>query len=171
DIVASYGASDVNSSFGFRGDTQSVGMQLNVPLFEGGAVNSRTRQAQYEYQAARENLVAVKRSVKKQVKDTYRGVITSINRVEALKAAVASAEASFEASEAGLEVGTRTMVEVLLEQRNLYRAKREYARARYDYLINTIKLKQLASNLTPDDLEQISRLLVDAQPMEKPSVP
>ncbi|MGR8952238.1 MAG: TolC family outer membrane protein [Gammaproteobacteria bacterium] len=171
DIVASYGASDVNSSFGFRGDTQSVGMQLNVPLFEGGAVNSRTRQAQYEYQAARENLVAVKRSVKKQVKDTYRGVITSINRVEALKAAVASAEASFEASEAGLEVGTRTMVEVLLEQRNLYRAKREYARARYDYLINTIKLKQLASNLTPDDLEQISPLLVDAQPMEKPSVP
>ena len=160
DIVASYNASDVNSSFGFRGDSQRIGMQLNVPLFEGGAVNSRTRQAQYEYQAARENLVAVKRSIKKQVKDAYRGVITTISRVEALKTAVASAEISFEASEAGLAVGTRTMVEVLIEQRNLYRAKREYARARYDYLINTIRLKQLASNLTREDLEQISRLLL-----------
>lgn len=169
DIVASYGASDVNSSFGFRGDTQSVGMQLNVPLFEGGAVNSRTREAQYEYQAAKEELVAVKRSIKRQVKDAYRGVVSSISRVEALKTAVASAETSFEASEAGLEVGTRTMVEVLLEQRNLFRARREFARARYDYLINSIKLKQLASNLTRADLEQISRLLVDAnQPNEKP---
>lgn len=171
DIVASYRVSDVSSNFGFRGDTQSVGMQLNVPLFEGGAVNSRTRQAQYEYQAAKENLIAVKRSIKKQVKDAYRNVITNIDRVEALKTAVASSEASFEASEAGLEVGTRTMVDVLLVQRNLYRAKREYARARYDYLINNIKLKQLASNLTRDDLEQISRLLLAIQQTDEKPAP
>ncbi|MEC4749218.1 TolC family outer membrane protein [Methylomicrobium sp. Wu6] len=171
DIVASYDVSDVNSTFGFRGDTQSIGMQLNVPLFEGGAVNSRTRQAQYEYQAAKENLIAVKRSIKKQVKTAYRDVITNINRVEALKTAVDSAEASFEASEAGLEVGTRTMVEVLLEQRNLFRAKREFSRARYDYLVNSIKLKQLASNLTRDDLEQISRLLLAGQPTDQKPAP
>jgi outer membrane protein len=169
DVVASYNVSDVNSSFGFRGDTQSVGIQLNVPLLEGGAVNSRTRQAQYEYQAAKEDLVAIKRSVKKQVKDAYRGVVSSISRVEALKTAVASAQTSFEASEAGLAVGTRTMVEVLLEQRNLFRAKREFSRARYDYLINSIKLKQLASNLSRDDLIQISRLLQpDPHADEKP---
>jgi outer membrane protein len=160
DLVASYGVSDVNSSFGFRGDTQSVGVQLNVPLFEGGAVNSRTRQASYDYEAAKERLIATKRAVKRQVKDAFRGVMSSIGQVEALKTTVISAESALEATEAGHEVGTRTMVEVLSEQRNLYRVKRDYARSRYDYLINSIRLKQAASTLTIDNLEQINRLLM-----------
>ena len=159
DLVASYGVSDANSSFGFRGDTQSVGLQLNVPLFEGGAVNSRTRQASYDYEAAKERLIAAKRAVKRQVKDAFRGVMSSIGQVEALKTTVVSAESALEATEAGHEVGTRTMVEVLSEQRNLYRVKRDYARSRYDYLINSIRLKQAASTLTIDDLEQINGLL------------
>ncbi|MGR8981707.1 MAG: TolC family outer membrane protein [Gammaproteobacteria bacterium] len=160
DLVASYGASDVNSSFGFRGDTRSVGMQLNVPLFEGGAVSSRTRQAQYEFEAAKENLTAVKRSIKRQIKDAYRAVMTNISRVGALKTTVASLETALEASEAGFEVGTRTMVDVLVVQRDLYRVKSQFARARYDYLINSIRLKQLSSNLTPNDLDQINGLLL-----------
>lgn len=160
DLVASYGVSDDNSSFGLRGDMQSVGVQLNVPLFEGGAVNSRTRQAGYEYEAAKERLTAVKRSVKRQVKDAFRGVMSSISRVKALKATIISAESALEATEAGLEVGTRTMVEVLAEQRNLYRVKRDYARSRYDYLINSIRLKQATSNLAIEDLEQINQLLM-----------
>ena len=135
-------------------------MQLNVPLYEGGAVNSRTRQASYQYEAAKENLIAVKRAVKREVKDAYNGVLSNIGRVEALKAAVTSAESALEASEVGFEVGTRTMVEVLAEQRNLYRTKRDLYRSRYDYLINSIKLKQASSNLTQNDLEQINRLLV-----------
>jgi outer membrane protein len=90
-------------------------------------------------------------------------VITNISRVEALKTAVMSSETSLEASEAGLAVGTRTMVDVLNVQRDLYKAKRDYSRARYDYLINSIKLKQLASNLTADDLDQISHLLLPGE--------
>jgi outer membrane protein len=163
DLVGSYGVSDNNSAFGFRGDTQSIGVQLNVPLFEGGAVNSRTRQASYDYVAAKENLTAVKRSVKRQVNNTYRSVLTNISRIEALKTTVASATNSLEAAEAGFEVGIRTMVDVLGEQRNLYRAKRDLSRARYDYLVNTIKLKQTTSDLTQVDLEQINRLLVAEQ--------
>lgn len=161
DMVASYLASDVNSTSGFRGDTQSIGVQLNVPLFEGGAVNSRTRQASYQYEAAKENLIAIKRAVKRQVKDAYSGVISSISRVEALKTAVTSAEIALEASEAGFEIGIRIMVEVLAEQRNLYRSKRNFYHSRYDYLLNSIKLKQASSNLTQNDLEQINRLLVN----------
>ena len=88
DLVGSYGVSDDSSSFGFRGDTQKIGVQLNVPLFEGGAVNSRTRQASHQYEAAKENLTAVKRSIKRQVNNTYRSIITSISRIEALKATV-----------------------------------------------------------------------------------
>jgi outer membrane protein len=160
DMVASYNGSDVNSTSGFRGDAQSIGVQLNVPLFEGGAVNSRTRQASYQYEAAKENLIAVKRAVKREVKDAFNGVLSNISRVEALKSAVTSAENAVEATEVGFEVGTRTMVDVLTEQKNLYRARRDFYRSRYDYLINSIKLKQASSDLTQNDLEQINRLLV-----------
>lgn len=160
DLVASYGVSDVNSTFGLRGNTESVGLQINVPLFEGGAVNSRTRQASFEYQAAIENLNQKKREVKRQVKDAYRGIISNMSRVEALESSVKSAQSAVEATEAGFEIGTQTMVDVLNEQRNLYRAKRDFSRTRYDYLINSLKLKQAASNLTLDDLAQINGLLV-----------
>jgi outer membrane protein len=161
DLVGSYGVSDNTATFGQRGDNQSIGLQLNVPLFAGGAVNSRTRQASYDYEAAKENLTAVKRQVKRQVNNTYRSILTSISRIEALKATVTSAASALEASEAGFEVGIRTMVDVLGEQRNLYRAKRDLSRVRYDYLINTIKLKQTTSDLTQIDLEKINGLLVN----------
>jgi len=160
DLVASSLISDVNSTSGFRGNTQSVGVQLNIPLFEGGAVNSRIRQASYQYEAAKENLITIKRAVNRQAEDAYNGVISSIARVEALKTAVTSRESALEASEVGYQVGTRTMVDVLTEQRKLYRSKRDFYRGRYDYLINSIKLKQASSNLTQNDLEQINRLLV-----------
>ncbi len=160
DLVGSYGVSENGSAFGPRGDTQNIGVQLNVPIFEGGAVSSKIRQATYDYQTAKENLTAVKRAVKRQVNNTYRSVLTNISRVDALKAAVKSAASALEAAEAGFEVGIRTTVDVLEQQRNLYRAKRDLSRARYDYLINSIKLKQTASNLTEADLEQINRLLM-----------
>jgi outer membrane protein len=160
DLVGSYAPSENTSTFGLRGDMKTIGLQLSVPIFEGGAVNSRTRQASYEYEAAKENLTATKRSVKRQVNNTYRSILSSISRIEALKATVTSAASALEASEAGSEVGIRTMVDVLVQQRNLYRAKRDLSRARYDYLINTIKLKQTTSDLTQNDLELVNSLLV-----------
>ncbi|PKM10582.1 MAG: channel protein TolC [Gammaproteobacteria bacterium HGW-Gammaproteobacteria-3] len=159
DIVGSYFVSDNNSTFGFRGDSQNIGLQLSLPLFEGGAVNSRIRQARQDYIAAREKLVETQRAVNRLVKDAYRGVISNISRVEALKATVKSAKSALEAAEAGFEVGTRTMVDVLALQRNLYRAKTNYARSRYDYLIDSIKLKQATSSLTEADLEYINNFL------------
>ncbi len=160
DIVASYGVSDVNSTFGLRGDTESVGLQLNIPIFEGGAVYSRTKQAEFDFKKEKENLIKVKRTVTRDVKNAYRGVLTSISRVKALKAAVKSAESALEATEAGFEVGTRTMVDVLTEQRNLFRVKRDYARSRYDYLVNTIRLKNAAGSLSEADIENINQFLV-----------
>ena len=159
DIVASYGVQDVTSSFGSRGDNQSVGLQLNIPLFQGGMIISRSRQAHFDYKVAKEELLSVKRQVKRQVRNSFRDINSSINRVQALEAAVASAESSLEATLAGAEVGTRTMVDVLSEQKNLYRAKRDYSRTRYDYLISGIKLKQAASSLTEQDLELINQYI------------
>jgi outer membrane protein len=160
DIIGSYGVSDNQATFGLRGDTQSIGLQVNVPLFEGGMVMSRARQARQEYEEAKEKLIEAQRAVTREVKDAYRGVVSNISRVDALKASVVSAESALEATEAGFEVGTRTMVDVLAEQRSLYRAKRDYARSRYDYFINSIKLKSASSNLTQADLEAIDTVLV-----------
>lgn len=159
DLVGSVTKTDNNSVFGLRGDQETIGLQLNVPLFEGGAVNSRIREAEHRYEQSKEKLLETRRAVNREVKNAYRGLISSISRVEALKAAVVSAESALEATSAGFEVGTRTMVDVLKVQSNLYAARRDYARARYDYLINAVKLKQSASNLMREDLEAINRLL------------
>ncbi len=161
DIIASYGSQDVNSSFGSRGDNQSVGLELNVPIFQGGMVSSRSKQANYEYKAAKEELLSVKRQVKRQLKNAFRDINSSISRVNALQAAVESANSALQASQAGAEVGTRTMVDVLNEQKNFYRSKRDYARSRYDYLISSIKLKHAASSLTERDLVNINQYLLD----------
>jgi len=159
DIVANYGVQDNTSNFGLRGDTQSVGLELNLPLFEGGAVHSRTKQAQYNYQREKESLTQIKRAVTRQVRNAYRDVVSSISRVKALQATVKSSTSALEATEAGFEVGTRTMVDILTEQRNLFRSKRDYSRSRYDYLINGIKLKEASGSLTDADLELVNQYL------------
>lgn len=159
DIIASYNAQDNGNSFGLRGDTETFGLQFNLPLYEGGGTVSRTRQAAYQYEAAKEDLIKVKRSTIRNVKDAFRGVVSSISQVSALEATTKSAEKSVEAAEAGFEVGTRTMVDVLTELRNLYKAKSDYARSRYDYLINGIKLKEAAGSLNEEDLQQVNQYL------------
>jgi outer membrane protein len=160
--VASYGEFDTTSSFGLRGNTQNIGLKLSIPMYEGGAVNAKIRQANHRLVETQEILVAVKRAVNRQVKEAYRGMTTSISQVLALTTAVKSSELALEATQAGYEVGTRTLVDVLTEQRNVYRAKRDLSRARYDYLVNGVKLKHAASSLTQLDVEQLNHLLQPA---------
>lgn len=159
DLVGSAGFVDNNRPDGFTYKSQSIGMQVNIPLFQGGTVNSRVRQARQEFEAALENLDTQRRAVTRQVKNAYRGILSSISQVSALKAAVMSAQSALEATEAGFEAGTRTMVEVLTEQRNLYAAKRNYAQARYDYIVNSLSLKQTSSLLQREDIELVNSWL------------
>jgi outer membrane protein len=159
DLVGSAGFVDNNRPGGFTFRSQAIGMEVNIPLFEGGAVNSRVRQARQEFQAAQETLDTQRRTVTRQVKNAYRGILSSISQVAAFKAAVISAQSALEATEAGFEVGTRTMVEVLTEQRNLYAAQRNYAQARYDYIVNSLSLKQASSLLQREDIELVNSWL------------
>lgn len=144
---------------GPRAETDSVGLQLNVPFFQGGAVVSRTRQAAADLEKAQRKLDEQLRAAERSAKNAYRGVVSNISRVQALKSAVRSAQSALEAAEAGLDVGTRTMVDVLQEQRNLYKAKSDYARARYDYVVQGFALKQSAGVLGRDDVDQTNRWL------------
>lgn len=140
-------------------DSTSVSLELNVPLFEGGLVVSQTREAQQRFIEAQEVLEEQRRATIRQARESYRGVKADISRVRALQQAVVSNTSRLEATEAGLEVGTRTTVDVLDARRELFRARRDYARARYDYILNTLRLKEAAGILAAADLGKINKWL------------
>lgn len=156
DLVGSHSLDLSNDKNGSDLHTTVIGLQLNLPLYTGGAVNSRTRQARFDYEAAQQSLDQQRRSVNRSVRDAYRGVMSSISRVEALKASTISAESALEATTAGFEVGTRTMVDVLNAQRDLFSARSNYAQVRYDFILNGLLLKQATGNLSTEDLKQVN---------------
>lgn len=152
DLHASY---DINRSgyiYGNDSNTGIVGLTLTVPIYQGGAVVSRTREAGYQFRAAQDKLDQSRRDVDQQVKDSFRGVLTAIEDVKARQTAVASTRASVASTEAGLEVGTRTQVEVLIAQNKYFEAEYQYLVSRYKYLVNGLKLHQATSTLTRDIL-------------------
>jgi outer membrane protein len=154
DLQGSYGTDYSDSSFSTDGETGIIGFEVNVPIYQGGGVTSRTRQARYDYQASMESLDENRRAVNLQVRNAYRGIISSISRVKALKSTVISFQSALESTQAGLEVGTRTMVDVLTVTSSLYEAERNYLSERYNYIINGLNLHQAASTLTPELLEK-----------------
>jgi outer membrane protein len=165
DMTADYSYRD-NQFGGFtsleRNDS-AIGLELTVPIYQGGLITSRTRQSRYSYTQAQEEQEKARRSTERSARDTYRGVISGISKVEALREAVVSNEKAVEAAEAGFQVGTRAIVDVLDAQRELLRARRDYARSRYDYLLDTLRLKQAAGTLTETDLALINNWLVESK--------
>ncbi|MDH3901077.1 MAG: TolC family outer membrane protein [Gammaproteobacteria bacterium] len=161
DVVADY--SRKNIQFGGvvpqeRNDS-AIGIEFIMPLYQGGLVSSQTRQAHDLFTLAQEEQVQQRREVERQARDSYRGVLAEISKVKALKQAVLSSEKALEASEAGFEVGTRTIVDVLDSQRELLRARRDHARSRYDYLLDTLSLKQAAGIVEGPDLARVNDML------------
>ncbi len=159
DLVGQLGLDRSDSSLGSDTDSGSIGVQLAIPLYTGGAVSAATRQAAARYQGAKDGLEQAMRATTRGVRDAYRGVLSSISEVLALKAGTVSARSALDATEAGFRVGTRTSVDVLISQRRLYQAERDYAKARYTYLLNTLRLKQAAGTLSEQDLEAVNALL------------
>ncbi len=145
-----------------------IGVQVQVPIFSGGTTSSRVREAVYLHRAAREQLQRVARETERQARDAFLGIESDIARVNALTQSLASSTTALEATEAGLEVGTRTTVDVLDAQRNLFNAFTSLERARYDYLLNVLRLKQAAGILRVQDLEEIEDWLI---PREADAVP
>lgn len=140
-------------------NNDAVGLRVNVPVFKSGGTNSRVREQVYLHRASREKLEGSQRAAERETRDAYLGVIAEKARVGALKQAVKSNQTALEATEAGFEVGTRTTVDVLDARRRLFESQRDYARSRYDYLINLVKLKSAAGVLVPQDLSAINGYL------------
>ena len=143
------------------GKGSAVGVNLTVPIWSGGAITSRTRQASHQYQAAMQEFESKTREVKSETRRSYRGILTKISQVNALKQAVKSSSSALEATQAAFEVGTRTIVEVLNSESDLLNAKRNFLRARYEYILESMKLKQAAGILGEDDLFALNNWLID----------
>lgn len=164
DLNASVGYSDQN----FAGITpverqnSEIGLELNIPIYEGGAVSSRTREARSRFQEATELLSQAVRAAELETRDAFRGVKTDIAQVNALARSLESTEVAVQAEEAGFEVGTRTIVDVLNSQREYYLARFNYARARYLYVVDQLRLKRAAGILQEDDLAEVNEALIPA---------
>ncbi|MGH8657032.1 MAG: TolC family outer membrane protein [Gammaproteobacteria bacterium] len=157
DLVGTYGEDERGGRFGLTNiDATTIGVQVNVPLFEGGQVNSRTQEAAYRYQETAERFEQQRRAVERQSRDAFLGVLTGISRVHALKQALASSETAAKATQAGYSVGTRTAVDVVNSERDLLRARRDYSQTRYDYMLNSLRLKHAAGTLSPEELAVVN---------------
>lgn len=171
DIVARAGSTDstdtrVIDGIGFpsidaENTTDSISIEFNVPLFSGGVTSSRVREAVYLHRASLENLQRVTRETERQTRDAYLGVLSEISRVQALAQAVESSRTALEATEAGFDVGTRTIVDVLNSQFALFQAMTNYQQSRYDYILNVMRLRQAAGTLQVQDLEALEQFLID----------
>ena len=134
----------------------SIGLEVNMPLFAGGALNSQRVEASYRYQAAEEQYRLTYRDVSQSAQSLTRVVIADAQRVQAQRAALLSAESALKATESGYEVGTRNAVDLLNAQQSLFQAQRDYAFARYDYLVDSLRLKSLAGMLDRKDITDIN---------------
>jgi outer membrane protein len=140
-------------------DGHTVSVQLNVPIFTGGLVSAERRRAYQQFIQAEEKLIGTERETVQNARSLHLLVLTNTARVKARNQAVISAESALEATQAGYEVGTRNIVDVLVVQRNLYQARRDYANSRYDYIASFLKLKEVAGQLSPDDIYQLNAWL------------
>jgi len=171
DLVASY-SSFTNNEFVIRDDFQNpigitdlinkdsrIGLQLNWNMYQGGYVYSRTRQARHILNAVNEDLDQRQRAVVRATNNAYRAVIAGIEQVRAFNQAMVSAESALEATQAGFEVGTRTIVDVLIAQQRYFQAQRDNSLARHTYVVDHLRLKAAAGVLVEEDLQKVNAIL------------
>lgn len=143
-----------------RNDSSSIGVTLNVPIFSGGGIDAGVNVARANFVETSEQVEQVYRGTVRQVRNSFNNVRALTSSIRALEQAVVSADSALRATEAGFEVGTRTIVDVLVSTRNLFDARRNLSRARYDYILSVLDLKLAAGNLTEQDLIDINRSLI-----------
>jgi outer membrane protein len=159
DLVGTRTRNDADGSVtgpGIRADNTVVGLQLNVPLFQGGLVASRTEEAAHRHDAARQEFETTRRFIERAARASYLGVSGGAAKVTALTQAVVAGESALDAKTEGFAAGINTNIDVLDASRDLYRAKRDLSSARYEYLLNLLRLKQAAGTLGEGDLAQIN---------------
>ncbi|MDX1453608.1 MAG: TolC family outer membrane protein [Oleiphilaceae bacterium] len=163
-LSASYENTDL-SNFSPRNNTReesSIFLNLNVPLYSGGATQATARQTRYLTEQARHQLAAAKRAAQIQTRTEYINLRTNIQTVEALRQNIVSRESALEATREGYKVGTRNIVEVLDAERNYFTALRDYANARFDFIESSLRIRASAGTLSSKDIEELNQWLKPA---------
>jgi outer membrane protein len=138
---------------------RNFAIQFSMPIFQGGAVNSRRKQAYSQYEKINENTLFTQRRIIQEVRSEFLNVMTLVANVTAQKQAVTSATSALEATKVGYKVGTRNVVDLLQAEKNLYSAEKNLANAKYDYILSNLKLALASGTITPGDLVRINSLL------------
>ncbi len=151
----------------FKVNTNSIGLTVTLPIFAGGKIIAKTKQAYNEYEIAVQLSINTERQVVSNTRQAYRGVLTQISQIKALQQAVISSKSALDATEAAFEVGTRTIVDVLNAQTDLLRTKSQLSKARYDYIVSSFTLKRFAGILQVADANIVNSWL-QAAPKQGP---
>lgn len=159
DLVASLSNRDNGNTLPVsanNGSQMTAGVELQWPLYTGGRTATAIKQASFASDAARDQVTSIERQLTAQTRTAYLNASADSYRVAARQQAVKSSEAALAATKAGYDVGTRNIVDVLLAERNVYAAKRDHANSRYDYVINTLKLRSASGQLTALDIKELN---------------
>ncbi len=162
DLVGSYTDADDSGSVtgpGVETKTTEIGLQLTVPIYQGGRVSAQAREAAHRYDAAQQDLEQQRRAVERATRSAYLGVTGGVSRIRAFGQSVIAAQSTVEAKREGFEAGINTNIEVLDAQRDLFIASTGFLRARYDYILNLLRLKQNAGTLSEEDLQRFNAWL------------
>jgi len=139
-------------------------INLSVPIFSGGAVSANRRKAAQDFNAARENRILLQRNTITNTRSLHMTVVSDVSRIKARKQAIVSSQSSLDATQAGYEVGTRNVVDVLNAQNTLFSAQRDYANSRYDYILSMMRLQEQAGLLSPEDIMKLDSFMAPAGP-------
>lgn len=168
DATASYSELDTGGrSFFGSTNTRTYALQFSVPIYRGGSVASRVREARYREEESRQQLEERRRVVESTTRGLYRAAVTDVLRVAARRHAIDSSQAALDATETGYEVGTRNIVDVLQAQQRLYLSQYDYADSRYSYVLDMMRLKQSTGTLIPDDLYELNAYMDPENPVKQ----
>lgn len=182
DAVAQYQKGD-NDSLGFSNtgsspvrygsdvEQRTIGLQLNIPIYSGGLTSSQVRESYQRLSQTEQQRESLRRQVVQNTRNYHRAVNTDVEQVKARKQSIISNQSALEATEIGYQVGTRNIVDVLDAQRQLYGSVRDYNNARYDYILDNLRLKQAAGTLAPSDLEALASFLKSDYDPDKDFLP
>lgn len=159
-ITASHDQDKGNSLNDDRNETNQIGLTFNLPLYSGGGTSSRIREAEYRLDEALQNREDVYQGIKLDTRSLLRDLSTDVLSVAARQQSIRSSETALKATEEGFNVGTRNVVDVLQAEQNLYRAQRDYAEARFNYVLNLFRFKQVIGTLNPEDIQGLDIWMV-----------
>ena len=161
----------LNQRLNNSADVEGTSFTINfdMPLYAGGYISSQRRESYERYNVARDTYTSVMRNTVQATRSLHIAVVTDVQRVLARKQSIVSAQSALDATTAGYEVGTRNVVDVLNAQQVLYRAIRDYANTRFDYVLRLIRLRKQGGMLGPEDIQALNRWLVEPAAASKGS--